>query len=291
MLEHIREGEVPAELAGAFRDIKHSLRLSYVPLFFQALAPVHGALKAVWRELKPNARTRAFEEAAEDLRVELVHAAVDLGTPLIEPVLQSAGFDVDELDELRDQVLLFQYADPKLLLCCKALGPSLDGERVGGVRLAAPLLATVPDTAEQELPELHLSTEHPGGIAGEVLGEILRPAHLSVPTVGLRALTHWPAFLELAWEELSPVLRHHGLEDALNEVSAAAARRARALPHPIELPPDRFESPHHHAHAVRVTGLFAQALPRLALFSTLLRVSLDGPEDALEPPYPIVWET
>ncbi len=290
MLEHIREGEAPAELAGTFRDLKHGLRLSYVPLFFQALAPVHGALKSAWRLLKPNVTTRAFEEQADELRAELVHAAVDLGTPLIEPVLQAGGFDGDELDELRDQVLLLQYADPKLLLCVEALVPALEGVTVGGARLPAELLAKLPDVPEGELPELHLTNEHPGGVVGEVFREILATTHLTVPTVGLRALAHWPTFVELAWEELAPIFRHRRLEVALNELSSSAARRARELPYPIEFGPDAFESPAHRAHVARIAGIFADALPRLAFFSAALRVSLDGPQDALDSPYPVEWE-
>ena len=59
---------------------------------------------------------RAFEEAADDLRARAARFAVDLGCPLIETQLEWAGYDLDEIDEIRGQVDIFHYLDAKLLM-------------------------------------------------------------------------------------------------------------------------------------------------------------------------------
>lgn len=286
-LEQIREGEVPAALAGTYRDIRHALRIGYVPLLLRALAPVPGALRAAWVALRPNVATRAFEEAGDDLRAELARAAVDLGTPLIEPLLAANGSDVDEVDELREQVQLFHYADPKLLLVVAALSRALSGERVGGARVARELLAPPPEP--DDLPALVLAPEAPGGVVGEVFAEILRTTHLPAVTTDLRALGHWPVVLETAWEALAPVFGHPKLEAALAAIRASARARVQGLPYPMAFGPEAFGTAAGRAHVQRVVATFDDALPRLALFASALRVSLDGPEDALASPFAVEW--
>ena len=63
-------------LAGVYRDIRHCLRTTYVPLPFRVLAAHRGALRPLG-QLRPNVMTRAFEEYAGDLRLSLARAAFD----------------------------------------------------------------------------------------------------------------------------------------------------------------------------------------------------------------------
>src|SRR5260370_34217793 len=76
------------------------VRIGRVPLLFRALA-AQKALLPCWNALRPAIRVRAFEEAADDLRIRAARAAVELGCPLIETQLEWAGCDVDQIDEIR----------------------------------------------------------------------------------------------------------------------------------------------------------------------------------------------
>src|SRR3954467_13834738 len=95
--------------------VTRKMRIGRVPLLFKALA-AEKALVPCWPAMRPAIRVRAFEEAADDLRARAATAAVNLGCPLIETQLEWAGYDVDEIDEIRGQVNIFHYQAPKILL-------------------------------------------------------------------------------------------------------------------------------------------------------------------------------
>lgn len=291
MIQQVREGTVPADLAGTYRDIRHTLRVGYVPLLFRALAAHRGALRPIWQRLRPNLRTAAFEEACDELRARLVTTAADLGAPLIEPVLMSAGLDVDDVDDVRDVVNVFHYLDPKLWLCCDMVVRALDGERVGGRPSESMERRELPWELPADLPELHRVPEAPGGVTGEIFAEILRTTRLPVATTDMRALAHWPSVVEAAWDSIAPVFRHPHMPLALDELDGVALELLRTLPYPLELPEDALGlAPSEFAAVRRVCGVLREAIPRLSLFAATLMIGLDGIDNALDSPFPIDWE-
>ena len=115
----------------AYELITRKLRVPRVPLLFRALAG-EKALLPCWKALRPAVRLRAFEEGADELRARAARAAVEMGCPLIETQLEWAGYDVDEIDEIRAQVNIFHYQNAKLLLVAAVLCEALNGEAGGG---------------------------------------------------------------------------------------------------------------------------------------------------------------
>src|SRR2546421_5449580 len=115
----------------AYELITRKLRVARVPLLFRALAG-EKALLPCWKALRPAVRLRAFEEGADELRARAARAAVEMGCPLIETQLEWAGYDVDEIDEIRAQVNIFHYQNAKLLLVAAVLCEALNGEAGGG---------------------------------------------------------------------------------------------------------------------------------------------------------------
>lgn len=290
MIELVREGEAPAEIAGLYRDIRHCLRTTYVPLPFRVLAAHRGVLRAVWEQLRPNVITRAFEESASDLRGALARASVGLGTRLIEPVLSSAGIDVDELDEVREQVDLFHYTDPKILLCLAAFHELTESSLLGGHRLRAGLTAPIPTEPDPSLPGLLLAPEEPGGVVGEIFHAVMMLTGLPVATVDLRALAHWPDFLQVAWDELAPVLQHRGLSTAMQELHQQSSNLVQLFPHVIDLGSGLLgDTPNAAASLARVVTAVGDPSFRLAIFVSALKVALDGPQEALDTPYGLEW--
>lgn len=288
MLRQIREGEVPAELAGNYADIRHCLRTSFVPLLFRAIAPQRQALRILWRTLRPNVVTRFFEEASDDLRAHIANLAVDMGTPLIEPVLLGEGLDVDDLDDVRAQVDIFHYVDPKVLLCAATLHRVLEAGTAGGVHARPDQLLTIPEGEPPGMARLALLPENGGGVADEVVSEILTTTHLPATEADLRAFGRWPNFLEVAWREVSPVFRHAGLEEALESIRDEAENAACRLPYAMELPEKELrERGIERAALLDTVRVFFDALPRLALFAAALKVALDGAQDALDSPFPL----
>src|SRR5438477_12547771 len=98
----VDETQADRQTIEIYELVTRKMRIGRVPLIFKALA-AEKALVPCWHAIRPAIRVRAFEEAADDLRVKAARFAVDLGCPLIETPHGWAGFDVDELDEIRGQ--------------------------------------------------------------------------------------------------------------------------------------------------------------------------------------------
>lgn len=287
--EHIRDGEAPAPVVGVFVDARHCLRTTWVPLLLRMLATRPEALKPIWQQLRPNLLTRACEESADDLRAHLATAAVELGAPLIEPVLLAEGLDVDAIDEVREVVDAFHYVNPKLLVLVAALVEAARGQVVGGTPVAPALLETFqPGSIPDEMPDIVPLPEEPGGLTGEIFHAILETTHLPVATADLRVLGRWPHLLEAAWPALKPVFQHKALERVLDGIRQESIAAARALPHPMTFGRDAELQTALAALTPALQVLFDGGL-RLALFAAALKVSLDGVEDALASPHPIEW--
>src|SRR5438552_10461844 len=95
------------------KKFHEALRLPRAPALLEELAGER-ALLPCWKALAPLVGLRAFEEAADDLRARAAATAVDLGCPLIQSQLGWAGYDLDEIDEIRACVDVFHYQNAKL---------------------------------------------------------------------------------------------------------------------------------------------------------------------------------
>jgi len=267
--------------------VTRKMRVGRVPVLFKALA-AEKALFPCWNALRPAIRVRAFEEAADDLRARAVRAAVDLGCPLIETQLEWAGYDLDEIDEIRGQVDIFHYINPKLLMATCVLAEALQGG-TGGVSRGPRGEQRVPRGVPQDMDPIELVPEDSnGGLAKAFRG--IR-AHLGLGLIpdDFRALGRWPKYLELAWADARK--RDEEAEAAIKELGAQAEDAARQLPVRVEIPPESLKDA--GADPMRVRALvqrFRAALPSLVLDLALFKVQLDGAESARESPFPIRWK-
>src|SRR5207249_6614167 len=98
----VDETQADRQTIEIYELVTRKMRVGREPLLFKTLA-AEKALVPCWNALRPAIRVRAFEEAADDMRVRAARAAVDLGCPLIETQLEWAGYEVDEIDEIRGQ--------------------------------------------------------------------------------------------------------------------------------------------------------------------------------------------
>jgi hypothetical protein len=275
----------------AYELITRKMRIGRVPLFFRALA-AEKALLPIWQALRPAVRTRAFEEAADDLRVRAATAAVDLGCPLIETQLEWAGHDLDEIDEIRGQVDVFHYQDPKLLLAAVVAFAALGKDGVGGnPRASARAQQRVPRGVPQEMEHIELVPEDSSGALGKTFRSIRVHLELGIVPDDFRALGRWPKYLELAWGDVRKRDREPRAHEALADLLSLAEHAAAQLPARVQITAEALTAA--GADPARVRALlerFRNALPGLVLDIALLKAQLDGPELARESPFPVRWK-
>jgi hypothetical protein len=257
----------------AYELITRKLRVPRVPLFFRALAG-EKALLPCWQALRPAVRLRAFEEGADELRARAARAAVDLGCPLIETQLEWAGYDVDEIDEIRGQVNIFHYQDAKILLAVAVLCEALAGT-AGGGKETARALQRVPRGVPHEMDIVELVPEEANGTLARVF----------------RAFARWPKYLNIAWDDArkrdSVPRARAALADLWGQAEAAVA----ALPVKVTVSAAQLSAAGADPGRVRtLVERFRRAMPGLVLDLAQFKVQLDGAEDAIDSPFPVRWK-
>jgi hypothetical protein len=269
--------------------VTRKLRIGRVPVIFRALA-AEKALLPCWQALRPAIRVRAFEEAADDLRARAARSAVDLGCPLIETQLEWAGYDLDEIDEIRGQVDIFHYVDAKLLMMAAALFQALQGG-VGGAKLGARAMQRVPRGVPQDMDHIELVSEEATGGLGKVFRSIRAHVGLGLVPDDFRALGRWPKYLELAWDDARERDVDPRASIALQELRSQADEAARQLPVRVVVSDDALRAAGADPDRVRsLVARFHKAMPGLTQDLALFKVQLDGGESSRESPFPIRWK-
>ena len=285
----VDETQADRQTIEIYELLTRKVRIGRVPLLFKALA-AEKALLPCWQAFRPALRVRAFEEAADDLRARAATAAVDLGCPLIETQLEWAGYDVDEIDEIRGQVDIFHYADAKLLIAVAVLAQALRGG-VGGVKAGARAEQRVPRGVPQDMDHIELVPEEANGNLGKSFRSIRAHLGLGIVPDDFRALGRWPRYLELAWADARKRDGDPRAQAALEQLGAFADEAARQLPARVEVTPGSLQAAGADpARALALLDRFRKAMPGLVLDLALFKVQLDGAESARESPFPIRWK-
>ena len=273
----------------AYELITRKLRVPRVPLLFRALAG-EKALLTCWQALRPAVRLRAFEEGADELRAMAARAAVELGSPLIETQLEWAGYDLDEIDEIRAQVNIFHYQNAKLLLVNAILCDAICGT-AGGGRETPRAMQRVPRGVPHEMGIVELVPEDANGSLARVFKSIRSHLGLGLVADDFRAFGRWPKYLILAWDDARKRDAEPRAKGALEDLWAQAETIAASLPVTVSI--DEAQLSAAGASSARVRALvqrFRRAMPGLTLDVAQFKVQLDGAEDALDSPFPVRWK-
>src|SRR5438477_8498594 len=285
----VDETQADRQTIEVYELVTRKVRVGRVPLLCKALA-AEKALGPCWNALRRAIRVRAFEEAADDLRARAARAAVDLGCPLIETQLEWAGYDVDEIDQIRGQVDIFHYVDAKLLMAVTVLAEALSGG-VGGVSSGPRAAQRVPRGVPHDMDPIELVPEDADGALGKMFRSIRTHLGLGIVPDDFRALGRWPKYLELAWGDARKRDEEPRARSALKELMQQADDAAAQLPVRVQIDAPVLEAA--GADPARVRSLvdrFRRAMPGLVLDMALFKVQLDGAEQAQESPFPVRWK-
>lgn len=285
----VDETQADRHTVEAYELITRKMRIGRVPLLFRALA-AEKALLPCWPLLRAAVRTRAFEEAADDLRTRAARAATDLKTQLIETQLEWAGYDLDEIDEIRGQVDVFHYQNPKLLLAAVTLLGALEENGIGGAKASARAEQRVPRGVPSDMDHIELVPEEATGILGKTFRSIRAQLGFGIVPDEFRALGRWPKYLELAWGDARKRDTEARALEGATELGRLAEQFAQQLPVKIAIAPALQAAGVGVARVRALLERFRAALPGLVLDLAIFKVQLDGPEQARESPFPIRWK-
>lgn len=273
----------------AYELITRKMRIGRVPMLFRALA-AEKALLPCWPLLRTVIRTRAFEEAADDLRSRAARAATDAKISLIETQLEWAGYDLDEIDEIRGQVDVFHYQDPKLLMATVVLLGALEAAGIGGAKSSPRGQQRVPRGVPADMDHIELVPDDASGALGKTFRAIRAQLGLGLVPDDYRALGRWPKYLELAWGDARKRDSDPRAQEAVAELGKLAEQFAQQMPVKLAVAPALEAAGVEVARVRALLERFRKALPELVMDLAILKVQLDGPEQARESPFPIRWK-
>jgi hypothetical protein len=280
-LREIMPEEADERIRPLYEDIQRTLRVPFVNFIFRTLASYPDYFEAAWGHLSPVLRTRAFEQAADELRAR---------APL-EPAPNAGDVEWDALGDL-EQIRPFSdsihYVLPKLLLIATAWDEDVmdvkPEERhrsgtTGGVPGAEIPLGVAEGTRKVPMVDLE---QAPGGL--RALFEEIKEKH-DHPEVATyyRALGNWPAFLRAAWDRIEPHVGSEAYEERKRVLINLAQAAVHALP-PVMMDrpiPERGVAPEKMEEINAILAVFRfKLIPDLLLDVALIEAMLDGPEAA-----------
>ena len=220
----IRESEANPGIAEVYNDIKSSLSLPQVPLFFQMCAASGPFLPQFWEAVKPVVRTRAFLAAAQRLRADAytrMHNYFEI---------PSDSFGLAAPPELAATLELFHYQGGALLLLLSLAAEALDNP------IGQPFVSPE-EGSPQAFGIAPILVEDEAAAPGtrKVLDEARRQYGLGVVPMEFRALAAWPAFLNQHWQLWKQMADSPILAVCEHQLLLHSFELAHALPGPVEL--------------------------------------------------------
>ncbi|HSP81485.1 MAG TPA: halocarboxylic acid dehydrogenase DehI family protein, partial [Myxococcaceae bacterium] len=197
--KQVSEREASGDVERVLYEMRQTLRVTGLDVAARTWAGFERFAVAMWEAMGPNAETRAFESAADEVRAEAVEAAERLG--------RLGAWDAVHLGEsqryhLKGALELHHYLQPKMLVFISAVKQALWGQPVGRLQ---PLGSAerIERGAPARMMELEWVSERPDDARlRSLFKDILKTVGPPSLPGDFRALALWPEYLEAAWARL-----------------------------------------------------------------------------------------
>lgn len=283
--KQVAETEADGEIERVYHEIKQSLRVTGVSLNFRTWAGYEKFFPVMWDAMRPTVETRAFEEAADQVRAEAARAAETLGRLDAASQVQLGESQAYQIKAALD---LYHYVNPKLLVFTSAVKLALNGDhqargesRVGTLEL---IERGVP---ARMYPMEMVSADPDDERISRLFADIKETLSLSSINSDYRTLALWPDYLETVWGKLKPVNKREEYKHSSDRLREAARDLARALPLPISLTRRRVKELGEDAdEIIKTIEKFEQLLPSLVINIALFELDWRTPDEAVKSPFP-----
>jgi hypothetical protein len=283
--KQIAEHEAKGEIERVYHEIRQVLRVNGVNLNFRTWAGYGGFLPLMWDAIRPNAETRAFENAADEIRAEAVEKAAALGklnAATRVTLGQSQSYQV------RKALDLYHYVNPKLLLLTSAAYMALTSSHVLQEVERGDSLERLSRGFPSKMYPMEMVSDKPKDKRlAELFNDIKKTLSLVSINSDYRTLALWPDYLAAAWECLKPILRQDAYVRASNDLRESSRSQARNFPIPVRLSREAVAQQGEDAEAIiKITESFERLLPSLIINIALFQLDWADAETLRRPPFP-----
>jgi hypothetical protein len=259
----VSEREAHGDVERVLYEMRQVLRVTGLDVTVRTWAGFERFLVGLWEAMGPNAETRAFESAADEVRAQAVEAAELLG-PL--GAWDAVSLGESQRYQLRGALELYHYLDPKMLVFTSAVKLALQDTPVGAL-LPAGSAERIERGAPARMMAMEWVAERPDdarlrALFKDILATVGPP---SLPGE-FQGLALWPEYLEAAWERLAPRMKDEAWGRACDALLATSRQLARNLPYEVALSRERVAVLHEDAEVIqRLTEQCEWRLPVLVL--------------------------
>ncbi len=269
-LQLVLEDTAPPDVAAIYEETRNLLGIPWTAAIFQGYAMYPPLLRLAWAELKPNVVTLEFHADARQLREQAAAAMQALYQP---------GYDRSQVEywggdphAIRTVCETFNFGNPKLLICARAVSRSLEGHRSDALREETDLRPAEPPPGEERIRHRRIDLVdlvNPSPVAAPTFLDIKQTLGLPLVNSDYRALARWPEYFHHAWEDLKVAIPSAPYQQACDALAQAGDAAADRLEEPVTTSPDILRREGVPAaeldNLVRVARLFADLLPGLIL--------------------------
>lgn len=283
--KQVTEREAEGEVERVYHEIKQSLRVTGVNLNFRAWAGYEKFFPVMWDAMRPTVETRAFEEAADQVRAEAARAAETLGR--LDAASQ-VRLGESQAYQIKAALDLYHYVNPKLLVFTSAVKLALNGEhQAHGVSEAGTLELIERGAPARMYPMEMVSADPDDERTSRLFDDIKETLSLSSINSDYRTLALWPDYLEAGWQKLKPVTGRDEYKQSSDHLRETARSLARALTLSVPLTRRQLEELGEDAdEIIKTTEKFDQLLPSLVINIALFELDWRTPDEAVRSPFP-----
>jgi len=213
-----------------YEEMKAVFQTPWMGVITMAYAHYETFYGVLWDGVRDLCASRAFVEAAQNLRAFTDAQAATLAPPPLLTRLTALGYAPREIDDIRAIVEVFAHGNFPYLLLATLTRRLLEGGEFG---VDAPVAPFVGRHAPDVRPPFVLMEAHHADAPTRALYEDVK-ARLKLPFVNTdyRAFARWPSYFALAWGDLREIAATPAHEAAAQAIHDRAVALVDALPNP-----------------------------------------------------------
>lgn len=279
-LPDIMPDQADERIKPVYESIQQTLRVPIVNLIFRTLANYPDYFLHLWEQLSLKLRTKAFEQAADNIRNEALLKPV----PDVSEVNWENIHDINKLRSFNDTI---HYVLPKLLILTTAFEESTFGldAASGSSNQIKNASEEIPLGAAKGTTKVKMIDPDKASDRVQDLFESIKESH-GHPLVSsyFRGLGNWPDFLEETWNRLQPIVGTSVYEERKHKLIARAELASQQLSFPKLKTTMLNEEQSSEVHAI-IAAFRLKFIPEMLLDVALIKAMLDGSEAASSSPF------
>jgi hypothetical protein len=226
---------IPEYLADAglkqrYEALKAIFQVPWMGVVTMAYAYYRSFYDTLWDGLMPLCASRAFVEAAEELRRFVEARITALEPPPIMARLTTIGYALREIDDIRAMVEVFSHGNFPYLLVATMTRHLLEGGEMSADRSGEVFAGR--HAPELAVPFVLMEAHHADALTRALYEDVKATLKLPFVNTDYRALARWPSYFATAWGDLRKTVGTPAHEQLTQAIHDRSFEMARTLPNP-----------------------------------------------------------